>query len=162
MAALLLLTIVSWAGSFAQVPGGRDHLDGVRQRTSPSVHRAHDCCGSLQILLTKPALPSNPRACHAEMSSLLRASGTTDNTDPAVHFWAQEACCCGLRRGARLVGRKSSRVRTKTANFHKPAGVQHRSSDLISFSLSIFSQATIVIRITPAHKLEVQSSRTKT
>src|ERR1700747_93044 len=86
MAALLLLTIVSWAGSFAQVPGGRDHLEGVRQRTSPSVHRAHDCCGSLQILLTKPALPFKPASmpCGDEHPCCVRPAPQTTPILPST------------------------------------------------------------------------------
>ena len=86
MAALLLLTMVSWVGSFAQVSPTSDGAKNESQRTSLGAHSAHDCCGSLQILPTKPVLPLKPASmpCGDEHPCCVRPGPQTTPNLPST------------------------------------------------------------------------------
>jgi hypothetical protein len=93
MAALLLLTMVSWVGSFAQVSSAADRARDVSQGTSSSAHHAHDCCGSLRTLLKKPALPVNPVSmpCGDEHPCCVRPGPQTTPNLPSVFGYQKVA-----------------------------------------------------------------------
>lgn len=58
MAALLVLTMVSWVGSFAQTADTSAHAKPVAQFT-PDSYPAHSCCAPLQEIMER-FIPNNP------------------------------------------------------------------------------------------------------
>ena len=96
MAALLLLTMVSWVGSFAQASGTPGRAQEVSQGTSSSIHHAHDGCGSLRTLLTKPALPVNPASmpCGDEHPCCVRPGPQTTPNLPSTFGQAKLRIAC--------------------------------------------------------------------
>jgi hypothetical protein len=72
MAALLVLTLVSWVGSFAQASEGV-HPAPIQQKPIRHQH-GHHCCWPQQVVMVQPALPPQPagRPCGNEHPCCVR------------------------------------------------------------------------------------------